>query len=89
MELKRINYTSAIFAGAIALVMYLVTGLLQTIVVSRLPELQPSLGIPNPLQSLVIIPLVGGIIVYLLTLIVIFVYNLVAQKYPISWKLNK
>jgi len=89
MELKRINRRSALFFGAVALVFYLIIGIFQLLATSRIPELQAQFGAANPLQSLVVAPLVGAVVTYLFMIIVIIVYNLVAQKYPISWKVTR
>jgi len=34
------------------------------------------------------IPVIYGIVACLLTLVVIFVYNLVAKKFPIGWEVK-
>ena len=88
MELKRINYKSAVFFGAIALLMYLLIGILQ-VIVARDPAFVAIYGAVNTLAVLVYTPLLGAVISYLLLLLVIFIYNIVAKKYPIAWVVKK
>ena len=90
MQLKRINVRSAIFFGVAALVFYLISGLVQWIIYLRNPAAyQAAFGVTiSPLQSLVFVPIIGGIIVYLLTLIIIGVYNMIAKSNPISWEVK-
>lgn len=88
MQLKRISPRSAVFFGAAALVFYLISGLVQWILASRIPAYQAVIGAVNPVQILVIVPIVGGIIAYILTLVLIWVYNMVAKRNPISWDVS-
>ena len=89
MKLRKINPGTAVFFGLSALIMYFISGLVQWILASRIPAYQAAIGTINPLQILVVAPIVGGVIVYVLTLILIFAYNVVAKKAPISWELDK
>ena len=89
MELKRISPRSAIFFGVAAVVFYFISGLTQWILASRIPAFQAAIGTINPFQILVIVPIVGGIIAYILTLILVWVYNIVAKRNPISWEVDR
>lgn len=86
MKITKINYGSAVFFGAIALVMYLLLGLLQW----SLRDVLIAQGITITwMQTFVVAPLVGAIVGYLIMIIVIAIYNFVARKYPISWTVKK
>jgi len=89
MKLSRINYSAAMFFGILAIVMYFLSGLLQVLLSTNYPELVSVVGPADPLQALVIVPIIGGIIIYIALIIVIAVYNLVAKKWPISWEMKK
>jgi len=41
------------------------------------------------LQSFVYVPVVGGIVAYIIVLLMIAIYNAVAKKYPIAWDVKK
>lgn len=86
MKLTKINYMSAVFFGAIALVMYLPIGLL--IWSSRDALLAQGVSI-TAVQTFLIAPIQSGIIGYLAMLVMIVIYNFVAKKYPISWDIKK
>ena len=88
MELKNIKYRSAVFFAAIGLLMYLLVGIIQ-VLVARDPAFVAMYGVINPLQALVYAPILGAVMSYILVVIVIFVYNLVAKKYPIAWEIKK
>lgn len=86
MKLTKINYGSAVFFGAIALVMYLLLGLLQW----SLRDVLLAQGIAVTwMQTFVITPIVGAIVGYVIMLVMIAIYNLVARKYPVSWDIKK
>jgi len=86
MKITKINYGSAVFFGAVALVMYLLLGLLQW----SLKDVLVAQGIVITwVQTFVVVPLVGAIVGYLITLLVIGIYNLVAMRYPIGWTVKK
>jgi hypothetical protein len=86
MKLTKINYGSAVFFGVITLVMYLALGALQW----SLRDLLMAQGIViTGLQTFVVAPIVGGIIGYLIMLVMIVIYNLVAKKYPVGWTISK
>ena len=89
MELKKIKYASAVYFGVFALVMFLIQGIFSFIIVKQAPELASVLGEASALQLIVYAPLIGGIVVYIFTLLAICVYNWVAQKYPITWEVKK
>lgn len=86
MKLTKINYNSAVFFGAFTFLMYLIMGVLQW----TLRDALLAQGIQvTLLQAFVIAPLIGASIGYLITLAIIGVYNVVAQKFPISWEAKK
>ncbi len=86
MKLTKINYKSAVFFGALALVMYLPFGLLMWS--SRDVLLAQGVSI-TAVQTFLIAPIQSGIIGCLIMLVAILVYNFVAKKYPISWEVDK
>jgi hypothetical protein len=55
------------------------------------PGLFVEFGMATPvaLNTLLVAPLFGGVLGYVLALLAIAVYNVVAKKYPISFKLSK
>jgi len=86
MKLTKINYGSAVFFGAVALVMYLALGLLQW----SLRDVLAAQGIMiTGIQTFVITPAVGAILGYAVMLVVITIYNFVARRYPIAWEVSK
>jgi len=89
MELKRINYRSAIFFGVFAFIMYFLSGLLQILLVSQFPQYQALVGAVPRFQTMLTVPIVGGVLGYLFSLLAILVYNKVALKYPVSWVVKK
>jgi len=89
MKLTNINYVSAVFIGVSALVMYFILGILQLILVAQDPTLVALMGSVSKVQILVYTPLIGGVVAYLFTLLMILVYNVVARKYPVSWIVAK
>ena len=89
MELKKINKKYAVFFGVFTLVLYLIVGLVQ-LILYKVPGYMESLAIvPTPVQLIVIAPLVGGIVAWLVTLLAIWIYNGIAKNYPISWEVKK
>jgi len=89
MELKKINYRSAVFFGVFALVAYFLSGLLQIILVNQFPQFQAVVGSVPKVQTMILVPLVGGVFGYVFSLFAIFIYNKVAMKHPISWVIKK
>jgi len=86
MKITKINYGSAVFFGAFAFVMYLLLGLLQW----SLRDVLIAQGIAITwVQTFVVAPIVGAIVGYLIMIVVIVIYNLVAKKYPIAWTVAK
>ncbi len=86
MKLTKIKYSSAVFFGVSALVMYLLLGLLQW----SLKDVLLASGIQlTALQTFVYAPVIGGIVAYVLVLLMIAIYNSVAKKYPIAWEVGK
>jgi len=86
MKLTKIKYGSAVFFGAFALVMYLLLGLLQW----SLRDVLLAQGIQlTALQTFVYAPVIGGVVAYILTVIMIAIYNNVAKRYPIAWEISK
>jgi len=88
MELKNIKYKSAVFFAAVGLIMYLLVGILQ-VLVAKDPAFVALYGVVNSTQALVYTPILGAVITYVFMVLMIFVYNLVARKYPISWEMKK
>ena len=101
VELKKVSYKSAVFIGVVSLVMYLLVGIMNLTVVKNqlnaLPadilqqntQYQAALEAMTPLNSLVLIPIVAGIVGYLLSIIAILIYNIVASRFPVSWEIKK
>ena len=89
MKLTKINYVSAVFIGVSAIVMYFILGVFQLILVSQDPTLIALMGSVSNMQILVYTPVIGGVVAYVFTLIMILVYNVVAKKYPVSWNVKK
>jgi len=94
MELKRVKFCSAVYVGVIALVMYLIVGALQLILFAQAPELAAAIAasggvLPTASQALVMTPIIGAVVGYVVAIIAILVYNFVAQKYPIAWEIKK
>jgi len=86
MKLTKIKYGSAVFFGAFALVMYLLLGVLQW----SLRDVLLAQGIQlTALQTFVYAPIIGGIVAYVLTLIMIAIYNAVAKRHPVEWEISK
>ena len=86
MKITKINYGSAVFFGVVALVMYLLLGLLQW----SLRDVLLAQGIPiTGMQTFVYAPLIGAIIAYVIMVVIIAIYNFVARKYPIGWTVTK
>jgi hypothetical protein len=86
MKLTKISHNSAVFFGAMALLTYLVAGVLQW----SLKDALAAQGISvTAVSAFVTAPILGGIIGYLSAFILIAVYNFVAKKYPISWDISK
>ena len=86
MKLTNIKYGSAVFFGVFALVMYLLLGVLQW----SLRDVLLASGIQlTALQTFVYAPVIGGIVAYVICIIMIAIYNAVAKKYPIAWEIDK
>ena len=86
MKLTKINYGSAVYFGVAALVMYLLLGVLQW----SLRDALIAQGIEvTALQAFVYTPVVGGIVAYVLILLLIGIYNAVGKKYPVAWEVKK
>ena len=88
MELKNIRYRSAVFFAVLALLMYFIMGILQ-VLVGQDPTFVAMYGAVSSLQALVYTPLLGMVLFYLLMVLVIFIYNVVARKYPVEWTIKK
>jgi hypothetical protein len=86
MKLTKIDYNSAVFFGAFALIMYLIMGGIQW----GLKDVLMTQGIQiTALQTFIVAPVLGASIGYLITLAIIGAYNIVARKFPISWEVKK
>jgi hypothetical protein len=91
MKLSKINYKSAVFFGVFSAIIYLFGGISVLFLNWQAPEIGAEIGIGETtlLQAIILTPLVGGIVVYLLFLFGTWVYNRVAKRYPISWEVKK
>ena len=105
MELKKVKYSSALFFGILAVVMYLLIGILQLIakkiVISQIGSVSldqlpaqaqqylTAVQAITPLSALIITPVIAALVTYIVGIAVILVYNTVAKKYPISWEISK
>ena len=89
MKLTKINYVSAVFIGVSVLVMYFIMAVLQLVLASQNLLVASMLGQISKVQLLVYTPIIGGVVAYLFTLVMILVYNVVARKFPISWEIKK
>ena len=88
MELKKVNYRSAVFFAVAALLMYFLIGVLQ-LLVSRDPAYVVLYGSVSALQVLLYTPFLGAAVSYIFIVFMILIYNIVAKKYPISWSIKK
>jgi len=86
MKLIKINYGSAVFFGALAFVMYLPLGLFMWSLRDAL--LAQGVAI-TAVQTFIVTPIIWGISGYLIFLVMIVIYNLIAKKFPISWEIKK
>lgn len=92
MQLKRVGYRSAIYFGAITLVVYLIMGILQLLMrpqIAEIPEYALLAVAITPQNVLIITPIIGAAVMYLFALLAICVYNFVAKKHPINWEVKK
>ena len=89
MQLSKIKYSSAVFFGVFAVIIYFLLGLLELVLVKAVPEMASLTGSISPIQSLVTAPIVGGLVGYLFVVFAILVYNAIARSYPISWEVKK
>jgi hypothetical protein len=86
MKLTKIHYRSAVYFGVLSFVMYLILGVLQW----SLKDTLLAQGIEiTAVSTFVTAPVIGAIIGYLVTLLMILVYNFIAKQYPISWEVSK
>jgi hypothetical protein len=88
MELKNIKYRSAIFFAVVTLIMSFILGLLQ-LMVAKDPAFVAMYGSVKAVQVLIFSPILGLLFSYIFIVFMIFVYNMVAKKYPISWEVKK
>jgi len=90
MILKNIKYSSAVFIGSIALVFQVIAGILQVVINAAVPGYFSQLGVAiEPVQTIIIGPILVAILSYLISLLGIWVYNFIARKYPIAWEISK
>ncbi len=87
MKLTKINYVSAVFFGILGFISMFILGLLGMIS----PEIAALLGSPIvlPFWSVVVGALIQGVAGYIGVVFSILVYNIVAQKFPVSWNVSK
>jgi len=91
MELKKIKYRSAVFFGAMGLLITFLLGLLKLVLTKQDPAMAMTLfgASFGALSDLVSAPLIAGISAYLYVVVAVLIYNFVAKKYPISWEVKK
>jgi hypothetical protein len=89
MELKKINYRSAVFFGVFSLILYLIMGIVQLALVARVPEYAAVIGAASNVQLLVQAPIIGGVVAYIFAIVAILIYNTVARRYPVTWEVKK
>lgn len=86
MELKRVGIMSlAKIAGLIGVIYGLVSGLLFSIIYSKagsIPGLTEQLGMISSLgySSIIVLPILNGIIYFIAGVVIAFIYNLLAKK---------
>ena len=86
MKLTKINYGSAVYFAVISLAMSLLSGLY----LWQTRDVLIAQGFAVTwVQTFITAPLVSTVIGYLIVLVIIGVYNLVAKKYPIAWEIKK
>jgi hypothetical protein len=86
MKLEKISYKSAVFFGVLSLLLSFVTGLMARFSTDAAQLFQWT---PASSWEVVAGSFLQGISTYLGILLMILVYNRVAKKYPISWKVSK
>ncbi len=92
MKLTKIGYMSAVVFGVLSLIMYLLVGILQWTMKDYLIAQAAASGAVLNItwtQTFIVAPIVGGFIGYLIVLVAIGIYNLVARRYPINWEVSK
>lgn len=83
MKLTKIHYKSAVFLGLLAFIIQLISGILQLIVKTSLPEIFPTqelLDSITPLVVLVQVPITGAVFGYIFGIFVIWIYNFTAKR---------
>lgn len=86
MKLTKINYNSAVFFGVITFLSTLIGGLLM----AAFPQISAKLGTSVLTYRMALYTTVAQTIsVYVGVLFAIFIYNLIAKQYPISWETSK
>jgi hypothetical protein len=86
MKLTKINYMSAVYFGVMSLITYLAVGVLQW----SMRDILASNGVQvTALSTFVTAPIVGGIVGFLMVIVAIAIYNLIAMRFPISWEVKK
>ena len=97
MDLKRVKYSSAIFFGVFSLVVYFLIGIIQLVIIkvatnssgAEAQQMVEMMGVQSAGVMLILVPIIMGVVTYLVGLLAICVYNWVAKKYPISWEVKK
>jgi hypothetical protein len=87
MKLTKISYSSAVFFGAIGFVSMFALGLLGMVS----PEAALIMGSMTtlPFSGVALAALTQAVSAYIGVIFSILIYNLVAQKFPISWETKK
>jgi len=86
MKLTKIYYRSAVYFGVLSFVMYLIIGTLMWTTKDAL--LVQGIEV-TAVSTFVSAPVIGAVVGYLIALLMIVVYNLLAKQFPISWEVSK
>lgn len=87
MKLTKISYVSAVVFGVLSFLSAFLLGLLGMIS----PEVASLMGLYSvlPFSQVLLLAVSQGVVVYVSVVFSIYIYNVVARKYPISWEVKK
>ncbi|RMD45441.1 hypothetical protein D6829_02405 [Candidatus Pacearchaeota archaeon] len=89
MKLKKINYSSALPIGVIVFVLQLINQIIITLAINIDPSLASTFGDIPAKVRIGLTPILFGIATYLSLLLMIYIYNSIAKRFPISWSVKK
>ena len=89
MKLTKVNYNSAVYFGVISFIFSIISGAVQLMMAAKVKGYANLTSGVSTIQVILYFPLAIGLITYFFALIVIWVYNGVAKKFPISWEVEK